>query len=210
MQDGSLANPVVVSRTVANQYCVIRAARAEILSEVVTFYNPPNRYRRTYSHLELHHTMADPGYNELLKWGIQNSDVSRKDPTAPPPQPMSAAHREALQYMLAEVTGTSDADSMVQSMDVVDNPEAEAKAKYVAFDNFEMLIENIDNANNLENRSLWTRLINHLENDDAELRSRAAWCCGIAVQNNIRSQERVSKAGICTTHDAALTHIRSS
>jgi hsp70-interacting protein len=147
--------------------------------------------------------MNDPVLNEMLKWGIQNSDVSRNDPTAPPPEPMSDDKREALRYMLARVAGPSDADTMKESLDVIDNPEAEAAAKYVAFDNLEMLIENIDNANNLENRSLWTRLIKHLESDDAKLRSCAAWCCGIAVQNNIRSQERVSKARIYTSQEAS-------
>ena len=77
-------------------------------------------------------------------------------------------------------------------MQVIQNEEAELEHRGTAFDNFEQLIENLDNANNIESLGLWTPLVEQLENKDAELRRYAAWCCGTAVQNNIRTQERVS------------------
>ena len=136
--------------------------------------------------------MNDPALNNLLKWGIQNSEASRNDPSAPPPPPMSEVDRAALQQLMTGITGMSDAQSMKQSLEVVEHPEAEAKDKYQAFQNLEMLIQNIDNANCLETDGMWTSLIKQLDNDDPELRWWAAWCCSTAVQNNIRSQERVS------------------
>jgi hsp70-interacting protein len=141
--------------------------------------------------------MNDPALNNLLKWGIQNSEASRNDASvAPkPPKPMSESDRAALEQLLGG-GGPSDADLMAQSLDVVENDEATAEAKYIAFENFELMIQNIDNANNMENRGLWTRVIKQLENEDPEIRVWAAWCCSTAVQNNIRSQERVSTSHI--------------
>ncbi|KAF1917902.1 nucleotide exchange factor Fes1-domain-containing protein [Ampelomyces quisqualis] len=138
--------------------------------------------------------MNDPALNNLLIWGIQNSDTSRNDPTTTP-QPMTDVDREVLQAVISGATGPSNASLMEQSINVVDNSEATPEAKHTAFENFQALIENIDNANNMEGLGLWTRVINHLDNEDPKLRMFAAWCCGTAVQNNIRTQERLLICG---------------
>ena len=135
--------------------------------------------------------MNDPGLNNLLKWGIQNSEASRTDASAPN-QPPPAVDPEALQRLMGQFSGPSDAQLMVESMDVIENPEAELEHKVIAFENFELLVEGIDNANNMESLGLWTRLIKHFDSAESDLRMCAAWCCGVAVQNNIKSQERVS------------------
>ena len=137
--------------------------------------------------------MNDPAMNELFKWGIKNSDTSPNG-RAPPPKPMTDGDREALQAILDGLKGESDATRMEKSMKVVDDDSVTAEDKYTAFKNFQMLIENLDNANNMESLGLWTHVIKHLENEDPELRMLAAWTCGTAVQNNIRTQERVSFA----------------
>ena len=64
--------------------------------------------------------------------------------------------------------------------------------KLTAFDNFEQLIESIDNANNLEPLGLWTPLIQLLEHDEADMRRMAAACLGTVVQNNEKGQDKVS------------------
>lgn len=48
-----------------------------------------------------------------------------------------------------------------------------------------------DNANNLENLKLWTPLIGQLAAPEPAMRYMAAWVCGTAVQNNLKSQENV-------------------
>jgi hsp70-interacting protein len=138
-------------------------------------------------------TMTDPGLNSLLKWGIQNSEASRTGAAAvdqPPPQ----IDTEALRRLMTGMSGPSDADLMLQSMQVICNDEAELENKVIAFDNLEQLIENLDNANNLESLGLWMPLVEQLENKESELRFYAAWCCGTAVQNNIKTQERVGSS----------------
>ncbi|KAH9867594.1 hypothetical protein IAQ61_008188 [Plenodomus lingam] len=135
--------------------------------------------------------MNDPGLNNLLKWGIQNSEASR-EAAAAEGQPPPKLDIEALQRLVTGMSGPSDAELMKASMEVIQNEEAELENRITAFDNFEQLIENLDNANNLENLGLWMPLVDQLENKEAELRRYAAWCCGTAVQNNIKTQERVS------------------
>lgn len=132
---------------------------------------------------------GDPGLNNLLKWGIQNSEASRG--ASATDQPAPAIDAEALQALL---TGTrrSDADLMMENMAVICNEEEKLEDRVTAFDNFEQLIENLDNANNLENLKLWDPLVAHLEHKEGELREFAAWCCATAVANNVRTQERVS------------------
>jgi hypothetical protein len=131
--------------------------------------------------------MADPRLNSMLKWSIENSDATRNDPTA---QTSSTSNFDP--EILAQIMGgPSDAQLMVESMDVIDNEDQKLDDRLTAFDNFEQLIENLDNANNMESLKLWPRLASHLDNKEAEIRMYAAWCCAIAVQNNIKSQERV-------------------
>jgi len=71
--------------------------------------------------------------------------------------------------------------------------------KLIAFDNFEQLVENIDNANNLEPLKLWEPLLKELENEEGELRAMAAWCIGTAVQNNEKAQEKAVNYGAIPT-----------
>lgn len=135
--------------------------------------------------------MTDPGLNNLLKWGIQNSQASRTH-GASADQPATQIDAEALRQLVTGMSGPSDAELMQESMQVIRNEEAELEHRTTAFDNFEQLIENLDNANNIENLGLWTPLIEQLQHKEPDLRFYAAWCCGTAVQNNIRTQERVS------------------
>lgn len=132
--------------------------------------------------------------NQLLKWSIENSDASLNDPTtstAPKAERPSGQglNAEAIKSLMG---GPSDADLMRQSMAAIESPDISLEHKLVAFDNFEQLIENIDNANNIQPLGLWTPLKEQLSHGDAEMRRMAAWCMGTAVQNNPPSQERVS------------------
>jgi hsp70-interacting protein len=131
----------------------------------------------------------DPGMNELLKWSVENSSTTANDPSAAPPTNRHL-NPEALNALFG---GPSDADLMIASMQAIKStdPEITLDDKLVAFDNFEQLIENLDNANNLQPLSLWTPLLECLGHEEADIRMMAAWCVGTAVQNNEKSQERL-------------------
>lgn len=131
--------------------------------------------------------MNDPNLNTLLKWGVENSNVS--DGTEAPKTQLNS---EALAALFGG-NQKSDAQMMKDNMEVIKREDCDMEDRLIAFDNFEQLIENLDNANNLEALGLWIPLIEQLENKDAELRRFAAWCISTAVQNNIKTQEKVSR-----------------
>lgn len=136
--------------------------------------------------------MGDARLNDLLKWGIENSDASRHDPTTEAP-----VSQLTPELMAALMGGPSDADLMKGSMEIITSPDPEISLenRLIAFDNFEQLIEGLDNANNMANMGLWTPLLGLLQSPEKDLRKMAAWCVGTAVQNNIKTQERMFAAG---------------
>lgn len=134
----------------------------------------------------------DPNLSTLLKWSVENSSATTQDPNAVPPN--TSLSPDLLNSLFG---GPSDADLMKASMEAIlsSDPEISLEDKLVAFDNFEQLIENLDNANNLEPLALWTPLLQCLSHAEAEMRKMAAWCVGTAVQNNEKSQERLLAMG---------------
>ncbi|KAF4556651.1 Hsp70 nucleotide exchange factor fes1-like protein [Elsinoe fawcettii] len=138
--------------------------------------------------------MTDPGLNSLLKWGLENSEEGRTGQAAAQPSdaPARGLDAEALKRLMG---GPSDADLMKEAMSVIHHPEADLEAKLIAWDNFEQLIENLDNANNMSNLGLWEPLVQKLQDQEAEVRRMAAWCAGTAVQNNIKSQVKLLAVG---------------
>ena len=135
--------------------------------------------------------------NQLLKWSIENSQTVSDDPSSttdpkavrPSGRPLNA---EALNSLFG---GPTDADLMKDSMAAVLSPDVSLENKMIAFDNFEQLIENLDNANNMDNLGLWTPLVSLLDSEASDIRRYACWCAGTAVQNNVKSQERLLTMG---------------
>ncbi|KAJ5552847.1 Hsp70 nucleotide exchange factor fes1 [Penicillium frequentans] len=134
----------------------------------------------------------DPQMNKLLKWSVQNSQPQNEDGSlAPPPTAESAARTLTPEMLNALMGGPSDADLMKAAMEVLHSDESDLENKLIAFDNFEQLIEGIDNANNLEPCGLWTPLVQLLDDKEADIRRYAAWCIGTAVQNNEKAQDKL-------------------
>lgn len=99
---------------------------------------------------------------------------------------------------LAQLFGAADDSTLMkEAMAVISStdPEVTVDDKQVAFDNLEMLCEGLDNANNLENLGLWEPLVAQLDSPEGELRFMAAWVCGTAVQNNIKTQAKFHEVG---------------
>ena len=134
----------------------------------------------------------DANLNKLLKWSVENSSTSLADSDAP--RTNSTLDPQLLAALMG---GPSDADLMKESMAAVlsSDPEITLDDKLIAFDNFEQLIENLDNANNLAPLALWTPLIDCLDHAEPEIRKMAAWCVGTAVQNNEKSQAKCLEMG---------------
>lgn len=142
--------------------------------------------------------MADQpaSLSQLLQWSIKNTapSDSTANPSSQPTDPSRGLNPEMLAQLLG---GPSDADRMREAMAAISaSPnQINMENKMIAWDNFEQLIENLDNANNIEPLHLWTPLIQQLSAEEAESRMMAAWCCSTAVQNNVKSQERLLAMG---------------
>ncbi|KAL2067897.1 hypothetical protein VTL71DRAFT_15995 [Oculimacula yallundae] len=157
----------------------------------------------------------DPNLASLLKWSVENTssanppratnpsnpsdsnttDINTPDASTTSPPPSSRPiNPDALNALFG---GPSDADLLKLSMSAIlsSDPEISLDDKLIAFDNFEQLIENLDNANNLAPLSLWQPLLSCLSHAEPEIRKMAAWCVGTAVQNNEKSQETALAEG---------------
>ena len=139
----------------------------------------------------------DPHLASLLKWSIENSSTTPSDPSnSSETQPASLPSRPPDPQALAALFGApSDAELMKSSMAAIQSPTTSLSDKLTAFDNFEQLVENVDNANNLSPLGLWTPLIELLKSSEPDLKRMAAWCLGTAVQNNREAQERALVGG---------------
>ncbi|KAF7162240.1 hypothetical protein CNMCM5623_007635 [Aspergillus felis] len=148
----------------------------------------------------------DPNMNNLLKWSIENSTSAQQagdsNSAAPAPTSRSNLNPELLSALFG---GPSDADLMKAAMEALHSDEVDLENKMIAFDNFEQLIESIDNANNLEPLGLWTPLVELLKHEEAEMRRMAAWCIGTAVQNNEKAQDKLIVFNVLPTLVAMST-----
>ncbi|KAH1432508.1 hsp70 nucleotide exchange factor fes1 [Aspergillus fumigatus] len=148
----------------------------------------------------------DPNMNNLLKWSIENSTSAQQagnsNGTGPAPASRSNLNPEMLSALFG---GPSDADLMKAAMEALHSDEVDLENKMIAFDNFEQLIESIDNANNLEPLGLWTPLVELLKHEEAEMRRMAAWCIGTAVQNNEKAQDKLIVFNVLPTLVAMST-----
>jgi len=136
----------------------------------------------------------DRNLNNLLRWGIENSDTSTSDPTSKTDRSAQSSNLTP-EIINALMGGPSDADRMRDAMAAVADPELDRANKLIAWDNFEQMVENIDNANNIEPLKLWGPLVKELGGEWDEGRMYAAWCVGTAVQNNVKAQESMLSHG---------------
>lgn len=123
---------------------------------------------------------------KLLQWLIaqQSGDKEAMDKIGQPDP-----------ELLAQLFGqkADEPTLMKNAIAVVENPDATLDNKQIAFENFEMLIENMDNANNIENMHMWPAVLTQLREGADSLRVTAASVVGIAVQNNPKSQDDFCK-----------------
>ncbi|KAI1981264.1 hsp70 nucleotide exchange factor fes1 [Ophidiomyces ophidiicola] len=133
----------------------------------------------------------DSQMSNLLKWSIENSAPTQKNGVEQdsPEQTAQRLDTDALERLLGNAP--SDAEMMKAAMEVIQDETATLDNRLLAFDNFEQLIENLDNANNMAVLGLWTPLIGELGNVEPDMRKMAAWCIGTAVQNNEQAQNKL-------------------
>ncbi|KAJ6554469.1 nucleotide exchange factor Fes1-domain-containing protein [Mycena capillaripes] len=121
----------------------------------------------------------------LLRWGIENS-TSSTDASSPPPAPRQDLDPAIIDMIL----GKSDAELMKEDMAVAKDESQSESARVDALDHLEMLIEQIDNANNLEKLQMWSPLQSLITSaPTTSIKMQALWVIGTALQNNPAAQD---------------------
>ncbi|KAJ7756351.1 nucleotide exchange factor Fes1-domain-containing protein [Mycena metata] len=114
----------------------------------------------------------------LLRWGIENS-TPQNDASNPPPAPRQDLDPATIDMIL----GKSDAELMKEDMAVAVDDTQPEPSRIDALDHFEMLIEQIDNANSDPLQKLITSA------RTTAIKMQALWVIGTALQNNPAAQD---------------------
>lgn len=128
---------------------------------------------------------------KVLQWSIaQQSDDPNERSKAPALDPVE----------LAKVLGANvkdDAQMMKEDIFLLysTHPDISVDDRLTALDDFEALIQNLDNANNISSLGLWKQIsdlftygLDEEKPQSSEFRAMSAQITGTAVQNNVKSQ----------------------
>lgn len=107
-------------------------------------------------------------------------------------QPLPAPRSDLTTEMLDLIMGKSDSLTMKEKMETATDESVDTETRVEALDDFEMLVELIDNANNMAVLKLWEPLLSLFDSPIAEIQRHALWICGTACQNNLKAQACVS------------------
>ncbi|CAE6368716.1 unnamed protein product [Rhizoctonia solani] len=119
----------------------------------------------------------------LLKWSLENTPAD--EPHVPP---TAERMKELDPAIIDMILGKSDAVVMKEKLAIAQDESREEDERVEALDDFEMLVEQIDNANNLENLKMWEPLIELIRSPVPGVQRHAIWIAGTAVQNNSAAQ----------------------
>ncbi|KAL5637521.1 hypothetical protein ACGC1H_004068 [Rhizoctonia solani] len=124
----------------------------------------------------------------LLKWSLENTPADEQR------VPLSAERIKELDPEIIDmILGKSDAVVMKEKLAIAQDESREEDERVEALDDFEMLVEQIDNANNLENLKMWEPLMELVRSPVAGVQRHAIWIAGTAVQNNSAAQNNFLK-----------------
>lgn len=137
---------------------------------------------------------------KLLQWSTaQQSDDPEVRARAPAPDP------KLLAQVLGANTGKDESTLMKEDISVLvcDDPRITVDDKLTALEDFEMLVQNLDNANNISPMGIWpeiAKLYTYVGEEQDEFRGLGALITGTAVQNNSKCQkdflENVGSQGV--------------
>ncbi|KAJ3208696.1 hsp70 nucleotide exchange factor fes1 [Dinochytrium kinnereticum] len=120
---------------------------------------------------------------ELLQWAVINQTTAEEDAPHETPKDVKPLDPKWVDVILGKP------DSLRMRGDYQDK-EKNIDERLDAFDELEMLVESIDNANDLRPLGLWKHILSVLQDEpEAKLRAMAAWVASTAVQNNERAQK---------------------
>ena len=124
--------------------------------------------------------------SELLQWSVLHTATLNEDA----PQRTEPLQTEPIDPKWIEaILGKEDAVRMRECVERITDASLVEEDRVTAFDELELLVESIDNANDLRPLKLWPSIVGMLASDSPALRLHACWVLGTAVQNNPRAQQ---------------------
>jgi len=121
----------------------------------------------------------------LLRWSIEHSTDNEG---APPPPPRSVQNLDP--GIIDAILGKPDSELMKEALAIAADEDKDEDERIQALDDLEMLVEQIDNANNVEKMKMWEPLHNLLKspNPTEGIKMQTLWVIGTAIQNNPAAQ----------------------
>ncbi|CAO1632398.1 unnamed protein product [Sympodiomycopsis kandeliae] len=138
---------------------------------------------------------SNPNMDALLKWSMRNQDPSGPSPDQIMTDLKDGKRPDLDPKVLDAMMGKSEAQMMQEELSVAVNQNRSEEDRAVALDNFEMLIESIDNANLITSMKMWQPLLGLLESDSHRIQVASLWILGTAIQNNPSAQNALLDAG---------------
>ncbi|PWN90767.1 Fes1-domain-containing protein [Acaromyces ingoldii] len=136
--------------------------------------------------------------DDLLKWSIaqQGADPDARAANGQTMHDVAADLQAGRRPDLADpglydaLMGKNEAQMMKEELSAAMDTSRSEDDRVTALDNFEMLIEQIDNANNVNNMKMWEPILSLLTASSSTPRIQHAvlWIVGTAVQNNDKAQ----------------------
>ncbi|EIW76574.1 Fes1-domain-containing protein [Coniophora puteana RWD-64-598 SS2] len=123
--------------------------------------------------------------DSLLRWGIQNSTQQPESEGAAPVQ-----RRDLDPAIIDHILGKPDAQLMREALACAVDTSRDEDARLTALEDFQMLVENIDNANDLKKMNMWQPIQDLLLSPESsdDIKTNTLWIIGIAIQNNPSAQ----------------------
>lgn len=122
----------------------------------------------------------------LLRWSIENSSTQDGTQSNTP-----AVRKDLDPAVIDAILGRPDAELMKEDLSVALDSSRSEDDRVDALDHLEMLVEQIDNANDLKKLNMWEPLHSLLTSDTSPLtvKVQALWVIGTALQNNPSAQD---------------------
>jgi len=123
----------------------------------------------------------------LLRWSIENSSPQNGTHS----NNANATQKDLDPGIIDAILGRPDAELMKEDLTMALDSSKSEDARVDALDHLEMLIEQIDNANDLKKLNMWEPLHSLLTSETSPLsvKIQALWVIGTALQNNPSAQD---------------------
>lgn len=141
----------------------------------------------------------------LLSWATAQQSESASSPAGLPNETMTTSATASSQLpdprantgVLDALFGPSEPEIMKSNLSYAVESSHPLENRIEALDNFEMLVESIDNANLIESMKMWPALVKMMADQEEgyEIRGYTFWVSGTAIQNNPKSQMAFLKHG---------------